>query len=155
MWLSCSSFFQQFFHCYCPVKFGRKADANGDFIRRYLPILKNFPTRYIHEPWTAPDAVQKSAKCIIGQDYPTPMCNHEYVSKLNMERMKQIFNQLAIFRHSIISIRTNSLRISCIRIKLITATGDHLELVTRSSLRIRYHIFADFYVEMLLNPHEI
>lgn len=40
MWLSCSSFFQQFFHCYCPVKFGRKADPNGDYIRRYLPILK-------------------------------------------------------------------------------------------------------------------
>ena len=33
LWLSCSSFFQQFFHCYCPVRFGRKADANGDFIR--------------------------------------------------------------------------------------------------------------------------
>lgn len=28
LWLSCSSFFQQFFHCYCPVKFGRKADPN-------------------------------------------------------------------------------------------------------------------------------
>jgi cryptochrome len=40
MWLSCSSFFQQFFHCYCPIKFGRKADPNGDFIRRYLPVLK-------------------------------------------------------------------------------------------------------------------
>ena len=66
LWLSCSSFFQQFFHCYCPVRwatstlsqvsqvchqpepiwtsfccrFGRKADANGDFIRRYLPVLK-------------------------------------------------------------------------------------------------------------------
>ena len=100
MWLSCSSFFQQFFHCYCPVKFGRKADANGDFIRRYLPVLKNFPTRYIHEPWTAPETVQKSAKCIIGQDYPRPMCNHEHVSKLNMERMKQVFGQLAHFRRS-------------------------------------------------------
>lgn len=33
MWLSCSSFFQQFFHCYCPVKFGRKADPNGEYIR--------------------------------------------------------------------------------------------------------------------------
>ena len=31
-----------------------------------MPVLKNFPTRYIHEPWTAPEAVQKSAKCIIG-----------------------------------------------------------------------------------------
>lgn len=40
MWLSSSSFFQQFFHCYCPVRFGRRADPNGDFIRKYLPILK-------------------------------------------------------------------------------------------------------------------
>merc|ERR1712106_187778 len=100
LWLSCSSFFQQFFHCYCPVRFGRKADANGDFIRKYLPALKNFPTRYIHEPWTAPEAVQKSAKCIIGQDYPKPMCNHAYVSKLNMERMKQVYAQLAHYRRT-------------------------------------------------------
>ena len=33
MWLSCSSFFQQFFHCYCPVGFGRRTDPNGDYIR--------------------------------------------------------------------------------------------------------------------------
>jgi len=100
LWLSCSSFFQQFFHCYCPVRFGRKADANGDFIRKYLPALKNFPTRYIHEPWTAPEAVQKSAKCIIGEDYPKPMCNHAYVSKLNMERMKAVYSQLAHYRRT-------------------------------------------------------
>eukprot|EP00088_Acartia_fossae_P027445 TRINITY_DN2820_c0_g1_i12.p1 TRINITY_DN2820_c0_g1~~TRINITY_DN2820_c0_g1_i12.p1 ORF type:complete len:1093 (-),score=297.82 TRINITY_DN2820_c0_g1_i12:127-3405(-) len=100
LWLSCSSFFQQFFHCYCPVKFGRKADANGDFIRRYIPVLKNFPTRYIHEPWTAPEAVQKSAKCIIGVDYPKPMCNHAHVSKLNMDRMKQVYQQLAHYNQT-------------------------------------------------------
>lgn len=40
MWLSSSSFFQQFFHCFCPVRFGRKADPNGDYIRKYLPVLK-------------------------------------------------------------------------------------------------------------------
>ena len=33
MWLSCSSFFQQFFHLYCPVEFGRRADPGGDYIR--------------------------------------------------------------------------------------------------------------------------
>jgi len=100
LWLSCSSFFQQFFHCYCPVRFGRKADANGDFIRRYVPALKNFPTRYIHEPWTAPEAVQKSAKCIIGVDYPKPMTNHAYASKVNMERMKQVYAELAHYRRT-------------------------------------------------------
>lgn len=41
MWLSCSSFFQQFFHCICPVRFGRKADPNGDYIRYFFSILKN------------------------------------------------------------------------------------------------------------------
>lgn len=40
MWLSSSSFFQKFIHCYCPVRFGRKADTNGDYIRKYLPVLR-------------------------------------------------------------------------------------------------------------------
>lgn len=40
MWLSCSAFFQHFFHCYCPVQFGRKADPNSEYIRRFLPVLK-------------------------------------------------------------------------------------------------------------------
>uniref|UniRef100_A0A182T2J5 Photolyase/cryptochrome alpha/beta domain-containing protein n=1 Tax=Anopheles maculatus TaxID=74869 RepID=A0A182T2J5_9DIPT len=98
MWLSCSSFFQQFFHCYCPVKFGRKADPNGDYIRRYLPVLKNFPTRFIHEPWNASESVQRAAKCLIGKDYPLPMVNHAIASRANMERIKQVYQHLAKYR---------------------------------------------------------
>ncbi|KAJ8940021.1 hypothetical protein NQ314_010852 [Rhamnusium bicolor] len=121
MWLSCSSFFQQFFHCYCPVKFGRKADPNGDYIRqvqgkqmteaescfrtleaaeqkKYLPVLKNMPNQYIHEPWTAPDNIQRAAKCIIGKDYPLPMVNHASASRINIQRMKQVYRQLANYR---------------------------------------------------------
>ena len=33
LWLSGSSFFQQFLNCYCPVGFGKQADPTGDFIR--------------------------------------------------------------------------------------------------------------------------
>nr|XP_034957310.1 cryptochrome-2-like isoform X3 [Zootoca vivipara] len=98
MWLSCSAFFQQFFHCYCPVGFGRRTDPSGDFIRRYLPKLKGFPSRYIYEPWNAPESVQKAAKCVIGVDYPKPMVNHAEASRLNIERMKQIYQQLSRYR---------------------------------------------------------
>ncbi|XP_075235792.1 cryptochrome-1-like [Lycorma delicatula] len=98
MWLSCSSFFQQFFHCYCPVRFGRKADPNGDFIRRYIPVLKNFPGRWIHEPWNAPLELQKRSKCIIGKDYSLPMVNHAVASRINMERMRQVYQQLSKYR---------------------------------------------------------
>ncbi|XP_046747044.1 cryptochrome-1-like isoform X2 [Diprion similis] len=98
MWLSCSSFFQQFFHCYCPVRFGRKADPNGDYIRRYVPALKNFPAKYIHEPWNAPQSIQQAAKCIIGKDYSLPMVDHGKSSRINIERMTQVYQQLNKYR---------------------------------------------------------
>ncbi|XP_075693136.1 cryptochrome-2 [Rhinoderma darwinii] len=98
MWLSCSAFFQQFFHCYCPVGFGRRTDPSGDYVRRYLPALKGFPSRYIYEPWNAPESVQKEAKCIIGVDYPKPIVNHAEASRLNIERMKQTYQQLSRYR---------------------------------------------------------
>ncbi|CAH1799458.1 unnamed protein product [Owenia fusiformis] len=94
MWLSCSSFFQQFFHCYCPVNFGKRADPNGDYIKRYLPILRGYSAQYIYEPWTAPMQVQKAAKCIVGQDYPLPMVNHVHSSTINLKRMKQVYQQV-------------------------------------------------------------
>ncbi|XP_029288744.1 cryptochrome-2 isoform X2 [Cottoperca gobio] len=98
MWLSCSAFFQQFFHCYCPVGFGRRTDPSGDFIRRYIPILKDYPNRYIYEPWNAPESVQRAANCVVGVDYPKPMINHAEGSRLNIERMKQVYQQLSHYR---------------------------------------------------------
>ncbi|XP_071346620.1 cryptochrome-2 isoform X2 [Trachinotus anak] len=98
MWLSCSAFFQQFFHCYCPVGFGRRTDPSGDYIRRYIPILKDYPNRYIYEPWNAPELVQKAANCVVGVDYPKPMINHAEGSRLNIERMKQVYQQLSHYR---------------------------------------------------------
>ncbi|XP_014829264.1 PREDICTED: cryptochrome-2-like [Poecilia mexicana] len=98
MWLSCSAFFQQFFHCYCPVGFGRRTDPSGDYIRRYIPILKDFPNRYIYEPWNAPESLQKAANCVVGVDYPKPMINHAEGSRLNIERMKQVYQQLSHYR---------------------------------------------------------
>ncbi|KAM7413865.1 hypothetical protein PAMA_018927 [Pampus argenteus] len=98
MWLSCSAFFQQFFHCYCPVGFGRRTDPSGDYIRHYIPILKDYPNRYIYEPWNAPESVQKAANCVVGVNYPKPMINHAEGSRLNIERMKQVYQQLSHYR---------------------------------------------------------
>ncbi|KAK1161757.1 cryptochrome-2 [Acipenser oxyrinchus oxyrinchus] len=98
MWLSCSAFFQQFFHCYCPVGFGKRTDPSGDYIRRYIPKLKKYPNKYIHEPWNAPESVQKAARCIVGVDYPKPMIKHAEASRLNIERMKQIYQQLSHYK---------------------------------------------------------
>lgn len=66
--------------------------------RRYLPVLRGFPAKFIYDPWNAPESVQAAAKCIIGVHYPKPMVNHAEASRLNIERMKQIYQQLSRYR---------------------------------------------------------
>ncbi|KAL8458084.1 hypothetical protein ACS0TY_035816 [Phlomoides rotata] len=81
MWLSCSSFFYQYNRIYSPISFGKKYDPHGNYIRHFLPILKDMPKEYIYEPWTAPLSIQVKAKCIIGKDYPKPVVDHGVASK--------------------------------------------------------------------------
>lgn len=96
MWMSCSSFFQSHLHAtYCPVNFGRKVDPNADYIRKYVPVLRNYPIQYIHEPWKAPLTVQQKAKCIIGKNYPLPMIDHVKAARVNMSRMRRVLASLA------------------------------------------------------------
>jgi cryptochrome len=92
LWLSCSGFFYQYFRCYSPIAFQKKNDPSGNFIRKYLPILKKLPDKYIYEPWTAPLAVQRTAGVIIGKDYPNPIVDHAKASKENMSRMKEAYD---------------------------------------------------------------
>ncbi|GBP87169.1 Cryptochrome-1 [Eumeta japonica] len=57
MWLSCSSFFQQFFHCYCPVRFGRKADPQGDFISMDFEVAVQLVILLIDPPFDTKQGV--------------------------------------------------------------------------------------------------
>ncbi|XP_062153983.1 (6-4)DNA photolyase [Alnus glutinosa] len=91
LWLSCSSFFYQYNRIYSPISFGKKYDPNGDYIRHFLPILKDMPKEYIYEPWTAPLSVQTKAKCIIGRDYPKPVVPHDSESKECRRKMAEAY----------------------------------------------------------------
>ncbi|XP_043079568.1 cryptochrome circadian regulator 4 isoform X2 [Puntigrus tetrazona] len=90
MWLSASAFFHKYTRIFCPVRFGRRTDPQGQYLRKYLPVLKNFPSQYIYEPWKAPEDVQLRAGCIIGKDYPRPMVCHTEASQRNLGLMRQV-----------------------------------------------------------------
>ncbi|XP_028666189.2 cryptochrome circadian regulator 5 [Erpetoichthys calabaricus] len=92
-WLSASAFFYQFYRIYSPIAFGKKTDKNGDYIRKYIPILRKFPVDYIYEPWKAPRSIQERAGCIIGKDYPKPIVDHDTVSKKNIQKMKAAYTR--------------------------------------------------------------
>lgn len=91
MWLSCSSFFYQYNRIYSPNTFGKKYDPNGDYIRHFLPVLKDMPREYIYEPWTAPRSIQTKANCIIGKDYPMPVVSHDSASKECRRKMGEAY----------------------------------------------------------------
>ncbi|OMO54266.1 Cytochrome c oxidase, subunit Vb [Corchorus capsularis] len=91
LWLSCSSFFYQYNRIYSPISFGRKYDPNGNYIRHFLPVLKDMPKEYIYEPWTAPLSVQTKAKCIIGKDYPKPVVSHDSAIKECRRKMGEAY----------------------------------------------------------------
>jgi len=92
MWLSASAFFHQYFRVYSPVAFGMKTDKEGKYIKKYVPILRNMPEKYVYEPWKAPKAVQEAAGCVVGRDYPMPVVEHLVVSKVLMGRMKMAYD---------------------------------------------------------------
>lgn len=93
MWLSASAFFNQYYRVYSPIAFGKKTDPLGLYIKHYIPILDKYPSKYIYEPWLAPLDVQKKANCIIGKDYPFPIVDHLKVSKENIKRMKESYQE--------------------------------------------------------------
>jgi deoxyribodipyrimidine photo-lyase len=43
-----------YFRIFNPVAQGRKFDADGEFVRRWIPELSGLPKDLVHEPWKAP-----------------------------------------------------------------------------------------------------
>ncbi|KAJ9624999.1 hypothetical protein H2203_004950 [Taxawa tesnikishii (nom. ined.)] len=64
-WLACVAFYAQFYRCYSPIAFPQKWDKEGEFVRRFVPELKDLPEKYIYEPWKAPVLDQKRAGVLV------------------------------------------------------------------------------------------
>ena len=65
-----------YFRIFNPVFQGMKSDPQGTYVRRWIPELSTVPDEFIHNPWKMPVEMQRSAGCIIGIDYPTPIVDH-------------------------------------------------------------------------------
>jgi deoxyribodipyrimidine photo-lyase len=59
-----------YFRIFNPVSQGEKFDAEGKFVRRWLPELENFPDDTIQQPWENPLLLAKT-------NYPPRIVLHE------------------------------------------------------------------------------
>jgi len=60
-----------YFRIFNPTTQGQKFDADGEFIRRWVPELKDVPAKAIHDPWAWAD------KQRVTLDYPRPIVDHK------------------------------------------------------------------------------
>ena len=68
---------QPYFRIFNPVSQSEKFDAEGRFIRRYLPQLTGLQGAAVHAPWQARPIDLQAAGLRLGTDYPLPIVQHD------------------------------------------------------------------------------
>jgi len=75
-WIAgCGADAAPYFRIFNPVTQGEKFDPDGEYIRQYIPELKELPNKYLYNPSEAPKEVLDKANIVIGKDYPEPIIN--------------------------------------------------------------------------------
>ncbi len=73
---------------YNPARQMETHDPSGRYVRRYVPQLAEVPDKYLREPWTMPDEVQRAAGCVIGEHYPQPIVDHAQARREALARYR-------------------------------------------------------------------
>ena len=98
---------------YNPIKQSLDQDPNGDFIKKWVPELKNIQGKLIHEPWKLTYIDQKSINFELGKDYPLAIVNNHETTRLAKDRIWRVkksneakeLSKLIVQKHASLSTR--------------------------------------------------
>jgi deoxyribodipyrimidine photo-lyase len=66
---------------YNPIKNSYEHDADGEFIKKWVPELRDLPRAFVHEPYKMTYLDQKFNDFEVGVNYPKPIVNMERTRK--------------------------------------------------------------------------
>ena len=78
-----------YFRIFSPMGQGEKFDADGAYVRRWVPELARLPDRLIHRPWTGDPLILRAAGVTLGANYPHPIVDHGLARDRALGALKQ------------------------------------------------------------------
>lgn len=78
-----------YFRIFNPTTQSEKYDKDGDFIRKWVPELKEIESKKIHEPVRLSQSDQTQWHVEIGREYPEPIVDHKERRKKAIEVFEQ------------------------------------------------------------------
>jgi deoxyribodipyrimidine photo-lyase len=71
-----------YYRVFNPTTQGKQYDPAGEYVRRWVPELRDVPDRYVHEPWLAPGGVPAG--------YPEPIVEHAHERRVALARYQEV-----------------------------------------------------------------
>lgn len=81
---------QPYFRVFNPWTQGEKYDPDGEYIRKWVPELRDVSDEYIHRPYKMNLIAQQESDCVIGEDYPRPIVDHDEMREKSVERFEEV-----------------------------------------------------------------
>ena len=90
-WIAgCGADAAPYFRIFNPMTQGEKFDSEGEYIKKYVPELKDMPLKHLNAPWDAPDDVLKKAGVKLGDNYPKPLVDHSEARNYALDAFQEI-----------------------------------------------------------------
>jgi deoxyribodipyrimidine photo-lyase len=90
-WISgCGADAAPYFRIFNPVTQGQKFDPEGNYTKHFLPELAGLPSKYLFNPWQAPEAVLQQAGVVLGDNYPFPIVDLKISRQQALDAFKSL-----------------------------------------------------------------
>lgn len=71
-----------YYRVFNPTRQGKQFDPDGEYVRRWVPELRDVPAAHVHEPWLAPGGPPPG--------YPEPIVEHAAERQVALARYQQV-----------------------------------------------------------------